>query len=105
MWVRALTTAVVLLGLAAMPAGAANKRSLRAFKSCPQLLSYARAHGQAAVKTGWVPTPFAAASEGPSRVPKNTGGSKSTEGTAVPQAAEDNSGAGGSAGTDYSTTN
>src|SRR4051794_16726528 len=108
MRVRALTVAVLLLGLAAMPAGAASKRALRAFSSCPQLLSYARAHGKAAVGTGWVPTPFTAAGPTPSRVPKNSGAKgtpqpPTAEGSA-PQSSEDAAGGPGT-GTDFSTTN
>ncbi len=108
MRVRALTAAVLLLGLAAMPAGAASKRALRAFKSCPQLLSYARAHGKTAVGTGWVPTPFTVGAEQPSRVPKSSGNTKG--GPVTPTTSEDQAGAPQASGgegtsTDFSTTN
>src|SRR4051794_12456497 len=104
---RTLTAAVLLLGLAAMPAGAASKRALRAFSSCPQLLSYARAHGKAAVGTGWVPTPFSAQSAPPSRVPKSSGDAKTPQPTTAegaPQASGDAAGGAGT-GADFSTTN
>src|SRR4051794_6437712 len=103
---RALTVAVLLLALAAMPAGAASRHALRAFASCPQLLSYARTHGTTAVGTGWVPAPFSVGAQPPSRVPK----SSSNGGPVTPTPAEDQTGApqasGGEAtGTDFSTTN
>src|SRR4051794_39964157 len=98
---RALTIAVLLLGLAATPAGAAHRRALHSFTSCPQLLSYARAHGKAAGGTGWVPTPFGVQSAPPSRVPKNSG----SQPTVAPTAAEDQSSGGSAGSTDYSTTN
>src|SRR4051794_757519 len=96
---RALIVAALLLGLAALPAGAKARHGLRAFQSCAQLLGYARAHGTAAVKTGWVPTPFSQGSPTPGRVPTSKGG------PIAPQAAgaQDSSSAG--AGETFSTTN
>src|SRR3954469_20053553 len=105
---RTLTAAVLLLGLAAMPAGAASKRALRSFKSCPQLLSYARTHGKTAVGTGWVPTPFTVGAQQPSRVPKSSGTSKggpSTTTTAEDQAGAPQASGGEGTSTDFSTTN
>src|SRR3954449_9936985 len=94
---RSLTLAVLLIAVAAVPSAAAGKRALRAFSSCPQLLSYARAHGKAAVATGWVPTPFTSMAPPPSRVPKNTADKNAptpTSAEGAPQASGDAAGGG-----------
>src|SRR5689334_2502676 len=100
---RVLTLLALALALAAVPAGAARKRGLTKFRSCPQLLDYARSHGTKAVGTGWVPEPMTLDGPRPSRVP--TGNAKG--GPVAPTAAEDSAGAPGEsgAGTTFSTTN
>ena len=99
MRVRALTCALLITALAATPAHA--RSGLRAFPSCAALLDYTQGHGTQAVGTGWLPRPMAI--EGPTAM-----GVPAKSGTVAPQAASPgtaDSTSGGSAGTDFSTTN
>lgn len=101
MQVRVLTIVVVILGLAAMPAGAKpGKRALKPFGSCAQLLDYTRTHGARAVKTGWTPTPMAIEGPRPGRVPAAAKG-----GEGAPQATAEQDSASTGAGESFSTTN
>src|SRR4051794_18037475 len=101
MAVRALTAAVLVLALGAMPAGAKAHHALRAFHSCAQLVGYARAHGTSAVKTGWTPTPFTEGVAPSGRVPTGS----ANGGPAAPQASGAQDSAGAGAGETFSTTN
>ncbi|MDX6640094.1 MAG: hypothetical protein QOF12_1105 [Solirubrobacteraceae bacterium] len=100
MGVRALTIAALACAAAVpvTPAIAARRSpALHAFNSCGALLGYARTHGQRAVRTGWLPVPMTPAAQPPTRVPAGAG-------PTAPQAAADQTGAGGP-GTSFSTTN
>ena len=96
--------ALMVLGLLALLAAApAHARSgLRAFGSCAALLDYAQTHGTTAVNTGWLPEPVAMPGPTATSVPAKSG--PIAPQAAAPGAAEDTS-AGGSTGTDFSTTN
>jgi hypothetical protein len=100
MRVRALTLLGLLALLAAAPAHA--RSGLRPFPSCAALLDYTQAHGTQAVGTGWVPPPVSFAGPVATSVPAKNG--TVAPQAASPGAAEDTT-AGGSAGTDFSTTN
>jgi hypothetical protein len=102
MRVRALSVVLAALVIALPATATAAPRKLRTFTSCGALLGYARQHGQQAVRTGWVPTPFTAPGAPIDRVPAQ-GGATAGEGAPAPQAAQD-SGATGP-GTPFSTTN
>jgi uncharacterized secreted protein with C-terminal beta-propeller domain len=101
MRVRMLTLLALAIGLAAVPPASAKRSALRSFSGCAQLLDYARANGEAAVRTGWIPTPMTLAGPEATGVPPMT----STKGEPAPEAATTEDSAAGSAGDTFSTTN